>query len=53
VEVPDIEALHAELAGRARAFARPGLVDQPWGAREMAVTDPFGTTIVFWQAMPD
>jgi catechol 2,3-dioxygenase-like lactoylglutathione lyase family enzyme len=44
VPVDDIDALHAELAARRYANARPGIEIQPWG-REMTVWDPFGNRI--------
>ena len=51
IEVDDIEALAADLAGRPNRFMRPGIEDQPW-ARELAVLDPFGNWLVFWQSLP-
>lgn len=47
IAVQDIEALHAELSARHYKFARPGLETQPWGSREIRVSDPFGNRLVF------
>ncbi len=49
IEIDDIEALHAELTSKQYKFARPGIEDQPWGYREVSVTDPFGNRVTFGQ----
>jgi uncharacterized glyoxalase superfamily protein PhnB len=51
IAVSDIDALHAELLTRPNANARPHLVKQPWGTRDMTVTDPFGNRITFTSAV--
>ena len=48
IEVEDLDAFHAELQARRHPHARPGIEPQPWG-RDMAVTDPFGNRLVFYQ----
>ena len=50
IEVDVLEELHRALTAKVYRFARPGLEDRPWGAREIAVADPFGNTLVFWQS---
>ncbi len=52
IATDDVAALCRELTARAYPFARPGLQDQPWGQRELRVTDPFGNGLVFWQDIP-
>jgi catechol 2,3-dioxygenase-like lactoylglutathione lyase family enzyme len=42
-----LDALHAELLGRAYRHARPGIEERPWGWRDMEVADPFGNRLVF------
>ncbi len=42
-----IDALHREVTARGYSYARPGIEDAPWGAREMTVTDPFGNRLTF------
>jgi len=49
IGVADIEALHAGLTERGHPRQRPGIQDQPWGTREITLTDPFGNRIIFWQ----
>ena len=49
IGVDDIDALHAELTERGHPRLRPGVQDQPWGTREITLTDPFGNRIIFWQ----
>lgn len=51
IEVEDIAAYHAEITQRGHKNMRPGLTDQSWGAREVAVSDPFGNRLVFWQSL--
>ena len=53
IEVDDLDALQAELAAKPYRFAQPEIVQQPWGARELAIADPFGAVIIFWQAAED
>jgi catechol 2,3-dioxygenase-like lactoylglutathione lyase family enzyme len=47
VIVNDVDAFHAELAGRARIVM--GLTDQFYGMREFAILDPDGYLITFAQ----
>ena len=49
IEVGDVDAVHAELQDRGHPRLRPGVQDQPWGTRELILTDPFGNRIIFWQ----
>jgi len=53
VETSDIDALLSDLQARPHPGARPGIVDQSWGDREIRLTDPFGNRVVFWQARAD
>jgi len=46
-----IDALQAELAAKAYPFARPTVVQQPWGTRDMSVADPFGNRLTFTSAI--
>ena len=41
-----IEAFQRELLGKAYGFARPGIVQQAWGA-VMEIADPFGNRLRF------
>src|ERR1700687_2138003 len=38
---------HAALAAKRYGSARPGLVDQPWGATSMTIADPFYNHVEF------
>jgi len=51
IAASDIDALHAELHSRPNANARPEVVQQPWGTRDMSVTDPFGNRLTFTSAV--
>lgn len=46
-----IEALHAELIGKAYKHNRPGLETAPWNAKVMELTDPFGNRLRFNQPL--
>ncbi len=48
LRVPDVDALHRELAGRGVTFHLLP-TDQSWGTREMVVADPDGNELHFHQ----
>ncbi|PIB24188.1 hypothetical protein BFP76_02865 [Amylibacter kogurei] len=50
IETDDIDAFHAALPEY--KYARPGIMDQDWGCREVIITDPFGNRLVFFQDTP-
>jgi uncharacterized glyoxalase superfamily protein PhnB len=50
IETSDIDALHAALIGKQFKYARPGIEEMPWGAREVSVKDPFGNRLTFTMA---
>lgn len=52
IEVEDIEVFHGKLDPKYK-YARPGIQDQPWGFREVAITDPFGNKLIFCQNVMD
>ncbi len=49
----DLDAVYREFTNKDYKFARPGIVDQPWGLRELSVADPFGNRIVFYGNRPE
>jgi uncharacterized glyoxalase superfamily protein PhnB len=53
IETTELEAYHAALNAKRYKYARPGLEDMPWGAREMTVRDPFGNRLSFTSDRPD
>ena len=38
---------HRELVAKDYRYYKPGIEDEPWGARVMKVTDPFGNRLLF------
>jgi catechol 2,3-dioxygenase-like lactoylglutathione lyase family enzyme len=52
LQVRDIEATQAELVGRGVAIAREAR-REPWGLKEMHVTDPDGITLIFVEVPGD
>jgi uncharacterized glyoxalase superfamily protein PhnB len=51
IEVADIDALCAELAGKGYRYARPAVEAMPWGTRDMTLADPFGNRLTFTSAI--
>ncbi|SEK43185.1 Uncharacterized conserved protein PhnB, glyoxalase superfamily [Roseovarius nanhaiticus] len=47
IEVEDVEAYCAALNAKRYKFARPGVQDQPWGFKDMSITDPAGNKLIF------
>jgi catechol 2,3-dioxygenase-like lactoylglutathione lyase family enzyme len=47
IETIGLAAYHADLSVKKYGYARPGLVEQPWGATTMAIADPFFNRIEF------
>lgn len=52
LQVRDLEATQAELAGRGVPIAREAR-REPWGLKEMHVTDPDGLTLIFVEVPPE
>lgn len=46
-----IDAYHRDLNDKKYRHARPGLLDQTWGWREMHIDDPFGNKLRFAERM--
>ena len=49
IHVDDMKGLHAELQSRPNPNMNPSVMDAPWGALIMEVTDPFGNRLCFNQ----
>jgi uncharacterized glyoxalase superfamily protein PhnB len=47
IRTKGIAAFHRELTDRKYRHARPGLEEQPWGARTVTVMDPFANRLTF------
>ena len=47
VMMQGIDAYHRELTATDYRYAKPGIEEQPWGARTIQVTDPFGNRLTF------
>lgn len=50
IAVQDIEEFHRGLAAKDDRHLRPAIIDQPWGMREMTLTDPFSNRLTFFQS---
>ena len=51
IEVDDVNALSRELHERPNSYMKSGVKARDWGARILAVLDPFGNRVVFSQAL--
>jgi catechol 2,3-dioxygenase-like lactoylglutathione lyase family enzyme len=51
MEVADVDAVHAEMAGRGLEVVRP-LTDEPWGVRRFFVRDPDGLVVNVTSHLP-
>jgi hypothetical protein len=47
IETTGLAGYHAELAAKNYNYARPGLVDTPWGTTTLTVADPFYNHLQF------
>ncbi len=47
IETTGLADYQAELIGKAYGYARPGLVEQPWGDTTLTVADPFFNHLIF------
>jgi catechol 2,3-dioxygenase-like lactoylglutathione lyase family enzyme len=47
IETSGLAEFHASLSAKKYGYARPGLVEQPWGATSMIIADPFYNHIEF------
>ncbi len=47
IQTKGIAEFHRELTEKKYRYARPGLEDQPWGARTVTVGDPFANRLTF------
>lgn len=48
VRLEGLDEYQALLLGKKYAYSRPGIETMPWGCREVAVPDPFGNKLTFW-----
>jgi hypothetical protein len=51
IDCTELDAYQTALLAKAYTYARPGIVEQPWG-REMSIGDPSGNTIVLVESAP-
>ncbi len=51
IETENVDAYQQELIAKQYKYARPGVENQPWGSREMSISDPFGNRLTFSQTI--
>jgi len=53
IEVEDADAFCRELNARNYKNAKPGVIEQPWGYRDMSIDDPAGNRLIFCTSVVD
>ena len=51
IETKEIEDYQKELIAKQYKNSRPGILDTPWGSKDMSISDPFGNKLVFTNAI--
>jgi uncharacterized glyoxalase superfamily protein PhnB len=51
IDIDDVDAYQQQLLAKQYKHARPGVQNQPWGTREMSISDPFGNRLIFAQTI--
>lgn len=49
IRVSDLTAYNQHLLAQRYRHARPGILEQDWGTREMIIDDPSGNRLVFFE----
>lgn len=52
IDVDDVDAYCRVLNEKKYKNARPGVMAQPWGYRDMSIADPFGNKLIFGTPVP-
>ena len=53
ISIQDVAGYCAALNAKTYRHARPGYQDQPWGMRDMTISDPFGNRLIFCEDAAD
>jgi len=53
IHMTGVEAFHREITAKDYRYNKPGLEDEPWGARTVKVQDPFGNRLIFAELKQD
>jgi catechol 2,3-dioxygenase-like lactoylglutathione lyase family enzyme len=51
IETRGLEAYQASLLAKQYRYARPGIRKQEWGEHTMAIADPFGNLVTFYESV--
>jgi len=47
ITTSNLDDYHKKLTDKRYKNARPGILDMPWGTRDMSISDPFGNRLIF------
>jgi uncharacterized glyoxalase superfamily protein PhnB len=54
IEASGVDVMSRELRGKKYRYANPGCPEPtPWGTKELALTDPFGNRLIFYERKSD
>jgi uncharacterized glyoxalase superfamily protein PhnB len=54
IEAPGVDVMSRELRAKKYRYANPGCAQAtPWGTKELALTDPFGNRLIFYERTSD
>jgi uncharacterized glyoxalase superfamily protein PhnB len=51
IETSELTSFHQQLLAKQYKYARPSIVETPWGSQDMSVSDPFGNRLTFTNAI--
>ena len=52
IAVEDVEGFCRSLSLKSYRYANPSVIEQPWGYKELVVSDPSGNRLVFCTPIP-
>jgi uncharacterized glyoxalase superfamily protein PhnB len=51
IETDSLDEFQRSLSGKVYRYARPAIIETPWGSRDLTVVDPFGNRLTFTNAI--
>ena len=51
IEASELTKFQQQLLAKQYKYARPNIVETPWGSQDMSINDPFGNRLTFTNAI--
>ncbi len=51
IEASELTKFQQQLLAKQYKYARPNIVETPWGSQDMSINDPFGNRLTFTDAI--